>query len=114
VNISCNAGDQIRNLRPAKWGSMVCLHSSSPASHMSVEGQTRSFGDVGSMSGLPESGHGWAIYECTPRSRDLIVAPVDFRTSGNQGTVVLSRQRGDRELEGRPHFVSVVRVRLRQ
>jgi hypothetical protein len=27
--------------------------------------QTRSFGDVGSMSGLPESGHGWAIYEYT-------------------------------------------------
>jgi len=26
-------------------------------------GQTRSFGDVDSMSGLPESGHGWAIYE---------------------------------------------------
>jgi len=26
----------------------------------------RSFGDVGSMSGLPESGHGWAIYEYTP------------------------------------------------
>jgi hypothetical protein len=24
-------------------------------------GQTRSFGDVGSMSGLPESGHGWTI-----------------------------------------------------
>src|SRR5215813_3161947 len=30
-------------------------------------GQTRSFGDVGSMSGLPESGHGWAIYEYTPK-----------------------------------------------
>src|SRR5262249_19614873 len=29
-------------------------------------GQTRSFGDVGTMSGLPESGHGWAIYEYTP------------------------------------------------
>ena len=26
-------------------------------------GQIRSFGFVGSMSGLPESGHGWAIYE---------------------------------------------------
>jgi len=25
---------------------------------MSAEGQTPSFGDVGSMSGLPESGHG--------------------------------------------------------
>jgi hypothetical protein len=30
------------------------------------QGQTRSFGDVGSMSGLPENGHGWAIYEYTP------------------------------------------------
>ena len=29
----------------------------------SALGQTRSFGFVGSMSGLPESGHGWAIYE---------------------------------------------------
>jgi len=27
--------------------------------------QTRSFGHVGSMSGLPESGHGWVIYEYT-------------------------------------------------
>ena len=33
---------------------------------MSVRGQIRSFGDVGSMSGLLESGHGWAIYEYTP------------------------------------------------
>ena len=30
---------------------------------MSASGQTRSFGDVGPVSGLPESGHGWAIYE---------------------------------------------------
>jgi hypothetical protein len=29
-------------------------------------GQTRSYGDVGSMSGLPESGHDWAIYEYAP------------------------------------------------
>jgi hypothetical protein len=29
-------------------------------------GQTRSLGDVGSMSGLPESEHGWVIYEHTP------------------------------------------------
>jgi hypothetical protein len=29
-------------------------------------GQTRSFGDVGSMSGLPESGHGWALHAYTP------------------------------------------------
>jgi hypothetical protein len=29
-------------------------------------GSTRSFGDLGSMSGLPESGHDGAIYEHTP------------------------------------------------
>jgi hypothetical protein len=33
---------------------------------MSQLGQIRSFGDVGSMSGSSESGHGWAIYEYTP------------------------------------------------
>src|SRR5215813_11793818 len=32
---------------------------------MTGRGQTRSFGDVGSMSGLPKSGHDWAIYEYT-------------------------------------------------
>jgi hypothetical protein len=32
-------------------------------------GQNRSFGDVGSMSGLPESGQGWAIYEYTQPDR---------------------------------------------
>jgi hypothetical protein len=32
----------------------------------SASGQTRSFDHVGSMSGLPESGYGWAIYDCTP------------------------------------------------
>jgi hypothetical protein len=41
---------------------------------MSVVGETRSLGDVGSMSGLPESGHGWAIYEYTPYSRRFAVA----------------------------------------
>jgi hypothetical protein len=30
---------------------------------MSESGQTLSFGEVGSMSGLPESGQDWAIYE---------------------------------------------------
>jgi hypothetical protein len=29
-------------------------------------GSNSAVGDVGSMSGLPESGHGWAIYEYTP------------------------------------------------
>src|SRR5262249_55099719 len=31
-----------------------------------VPGQTQLFGDVGSVSGLPKSGHDWAIYEYTP------------------------------------------------
>jgi hypothetical protein len=30
---------------------------------MSDSGQSRSFGDIGSMSGLLESGRGWAIFE---------------------------------------------------
>jgi len=44
------------------------LHKSSSANiaPMSQMGQTRSFGDVASMSGLRESGHGSVIYECTP------------------------------------------------
>src|SRR5215813_4655941 len=33
---------------------------------MSEVGQKPAFGDVGSMSGLPKSGHDWAIYEYTP------------------------------------------------
>jgi hypothetical protein len=33
---------------------------------MTLAGQSRSFGGVGSMSGLPESGQGWSIYEYTP------------------------------------------------
>jgi len=35
----------------------------------SLMGQPRSFGDVGSMSGLPESGRGSAICECALSSR---------------------------------------------
>jgi len=35
------------------------------ASFCASIGQTRSFGDVGSMSGLPESEHDWAVYEYT-------------------------------------------------
>jgi len=31
-----------------------------------ASGQTRSFGDVDSMSGLPKSAHDGAIYEYTP------------------------------------------------
>jgi hypothetical protein len=38
------------------------LRRGNPDPRMSLVGQTRSFGDVGSMSGLPKSGHGEAIY----------------------------------------------------
>jgi len=38
-------------------------------------GHDRSFGDVGSMSGLPESVHDWAIYEYTRKSRARVVPP---------------------------------------
>ena len=37
------------------------------ASRCRVWVQTRSSGDYRSMSGLPESGHGWAFYEYTPQ-----------------------------------------------
>jgi hypothetical protein len=33
---------------------------------MSAAGQSQSFGDVGSMSDVPECGHDWAIYEYAP------------------------------------------------
>jgi hypothetical protein len=39
------------------------VHYSKVGRPMSQMGHDRSFGDVGSMSGLPESGHGWATYE---------------------------------------------------
>jgi hypothetical protein len=49
------------------------------------------------------------------RSRDLIVAPVDFWTSRkSRHLVVLSRQRRNRELEVRPDLRAVVSVPLRQ
>jgi hypothetical protein len=40
--------------------------------------QSRSFGDVGSMSGLPDSGHGWAIY-------DALIRPSCLRCSCSEG-----------------------------
>jgi len=42
----------------AEWGSKSTFALQDSESHMSALGQIRSFGDVGSMSGLPESGHG--------------------------------------------------------
>jgi hypothetical protein len=39
-----------------------CIFHISPMyEFLHSQGQTRPFGDVGSMSGLPESGHGWTI-----------------------------------------------------
>src|SRR5262249_8338263 len=53
----------------------------------STSGHTRSFGDVGPMSGFPERGHAWAIYEYTPfcngpggvKSPRVIVTPPSSR-----------------------------------
>src|SRR5262245_1578344 len=46
-------------------------------------GQTRSIGNVGPVSGLPKSGHVYAIYEYTPwldgRPRQACVAEADAR-----------------------------------
>jgi hypothetical protein len=42
---------------------------------MTGSGQIRSFGDVGSMSGLPESGQGWATYEYATQCGNLVVLP---------------------------------------
>src|ERR1700730_4261555 len=47
-------------------GRNAAVHHGKNCALMPQLGQTRSFGDVGSMSGLPESGHGWAIYGYTP------------------------------------------------
>jgi hypothetical protein len=46
----------------------AAVHHSKNCALMSQMGHNRSFGDVGSMSGLPESGHGWATmnYDSTP------------------------------------------------
>src|SRR5215813_1434102 len=41
--------------------------SPTPAIDVRV-GQTRSIDDLGRVSGLPESGHRWAVYEYTPYS----------------------------------------------
>jgi hypothetical protein len=46
-------------------GFKVILRSSNLRLTMSLMGQSRSYRDVGSMSGLLESGHDWAIYEYT-------------------------------------------------
>lgn len=48
-------------------------------------GQTRSIGDVGPVSRLPESGHGWVIYECTP-----LIASVGLAESVLHGPAVLA------------------------
>jgi len=41
------------------------IHRSKNDPLISALGHDRSFGDLRSMSGLRESGHGWAIYEYT-------------------------------------------------
>ena len=39
------------------------MHHSKIGRATSAQGQDPALGDVGSMSGLTESGHGWPIYE---------------------------------------------------
>ena len=45
--------DYIRNLRPAKWGSVVSLHGSNPEPLMSALGQKQTFKALYPMSALP-------------------------------------------------------------
>jgi hypothetical protein len=72
-------GESFRHAKPAyPQGRSVMRHRASHATwscYAAFDGldftltafaQTRSFGSVGLMSGLPESGDGWAIYEYTP------------------------------------------------
>src|SRR5215467_6075930 len=63
-------------------------------------GQTRSFCDIGSMSGLPESGHGSAIYRCTPyvvRSKRSNATTTTIITITHiQRRIPLSQRLGDR------------------
>ena len=47
---------------------------------MALVGHSRSFGDVGLMSGLLENGDGWAIYEYTAWPAKLAATP---RPAGN-------------------------------
>src|SRR5262245_61005113 len=72
------AAEQRDELAPFQWpmspvlptgriahlgGAGDLLHCGISSRTMAAMGQTRSFRGVGSMSGLPETGHGWAIYE---------------------------------------------------
>jgi hypothetical protein len=64
---------------------------------MSQMGQTQSFGDVGSMSGLPESGHGWAIYEFHALSgphRRALACPGRWRSFSGNGALFAGRDSG--------------------
>jgi hypothetical protein len=45
------------------YDAMVSLHYIILELLTAAPGQTRSFGDVGPMSGLPESGNAYAMYE---------------------------------------------------
>jgi hypothetical protein len=60
---------------------------------MAAMGHDRAFGDVGSMSGLRESGHGWAFMSTRPN----LTAAVGGATKGTSEAV-----------EGRSAFLGVV------
>src|SRR5262245_32179370 len=55
------SGSPVLDRKIAYGGGLLHRGIFDPA--LSALGQTRSFGDVGSMSGLLESGHAWATYE---------------------------------------------------
>src|SRR5262249_12187341 len=70
-----------------RFGNVACRNLERP---MSEAGQTRSFSDVGSMSGLPDSGHGWAIKRpsLTPLADLGRQAPLHRLRAGGSGASV--------------------------
>jgi hypothetical protein len=67
--------DYIRDLRPAKWGSGVSLHSSNPEPLMSALGQKRTLQSVRPMSALPPKA------DIRTHSRDVCFVPkADIRS----------------------------------
>jgi len=62
----CSVASVLSAERVAHITRQWLLHCGISIWPLPASGQIRSFGFVGSMSGLPESGHGWAIYEYTP------------------------------------------------
>ena len=90
--------DYIRDLRPAKWGSGVSLHSSNPGPLMSALGHKRTFRDADAMSALPPKA------DIGTQSRNVRFVPeADILRCGNDAIIRSPRRRrqGPRpELQG--------------